>query len=269
MVTATQRELQQRQEQRRLQGVEELDACLIEQSTNIMGASTIGTSAAALQLLKHEKELKKIQIMVLNISTRILGRDNNNSTNHQGGSNGQTATPADTEMGQYTNDRNSEALVVDMERIQSILDDIARKYESTTTKMRNQLDLQWNEIEQHERKHILNEKESQSLKQLVATLEEEATASSSVEQSRDNFLSSTTSVTEREGGQQDKTASLLANVLLQSSKPKVVSSPSSPLPPSSLSTASMVSVLTAQRDRYRTRVQDLEQQIMVTGLTVA
>ena len=244
----------------------------------------------------HREQLKQTEAIILKVAQRLLGRKNVKNVKNVKSENDNDADE-DKEEDKDVNDKdvndnedkngNGNALLssaVNVFELQHVLNEICQKYESTTTNLRNKLDISQNDTRTLEKNIDLQHQEIQQLNQLITTLEKEATSTTTattttattaaMSKNRNMHQHTEQSELEQKSKQPyDKTASLLETVLVKSIKSKTSTGsngsngarsnplPLSPSSSSSPSTISMVQVLTAQRDRYREKVQVLEQKV--------
>ena len=244
----------------------------------------------------HREQLKQTEAIILKVAQRLLGRKNVKNVKNVKSENDNDADE-DKEEDKDVNDKdvndnedkngNGNALLssaVNVFELQHVLNEICQKYESTTTNLRNKLDISQNDTRTLEKNINLQHQEIQQLNQLITTLEKEATSTTTattttattaaMSKNRNMHQHTEQSELEQKSKQPyDKTASLLETVLVKSIKSKTSTGsngsngarsnplPLSPSSSSSPSTISMVQVLTAQRDRYREKVQVLEQKV--------
>ena len=247
----------------------------------------------------HREQLKQTEAIILKVAQRLLGRKNVKNVKNVKSENDNDADE-DKEEDKDVNDKdvndnedkngNGNALLssaVNVSELQHVLNEICQKYESTTTNLRNKLDISQNDTRTLEKNINHQHQEIQQLNQLITTLEKEATSTTTattttattaaMSKNRNMHQHTEQSELEQKSKQPyDKTASLLETVLVKSIKSINTKTstgsngsngarsnplPLSPSSSSSPSTISMVQVLTAQRDRYREKVQVLEQKV--------
>ena len=247
----------------------------------------------------HREQLKQTEAIILKVAQRLLGRKNVKNVKNVKSENDNDADE-DKEEDKDVNDKdvndnedkngNGNALLssaVNVSELQHVLNEICQKYESTTTNLRNKLDISQNDTRTLEKNINHQHQEIQQLNQLITTLEKEATSTTTattttattaaMSKNRNMHQHTEQSELEQKSKQPyDKTASLLETVLVKSIKSintktstgsngsngaRANPLPLSPSSSSSPSTISMVQVLTAQRDRYREKVQVLEQKV--------
>jgi hypothetical protein len=242
---------------------------------------------------EHREQLKQTEAIILKVAQRLLGRKNVKNVKNVKSDDADEDKEEDKDVNDKdVNDNedkngNGNALLssaVNVSELQHVLNEICQKYESTTTNLRNKLDISQNDTRTLEKNINLQHQEIQQLNQLITTLEKEATSTTTattttattaaMSKNRNMHQHTEQSELEQKSKQPyDKTASLLETVLVKSIKSKTSTGsngsngarsnplPLSPSSSSSPSTISMVQVLTAQRDRYREKVQVLEQKV--------